>query len=153
MLKWYEERKQILEARKYFRSNNNEIPTSLDFVKTICISFVVSLIGGLLIMYIANLFGFTSLLFYFFVAFVLVKAVKFYVNKSTDSIVVLSIVTFILGLITGVSFYYLNLMGGLGFISLGWIIDLSISYFISGSIFNLIGIVLSVCFIYNGLKN
>lgn len=144
--------KQEKDARDFFRKNNNEIANFNDFVKTFLISLITSVLGGFLIVLISSLIKITSILFFFIVAYALVMFVNSYIKKSTNPIKVISIMGYTIGVVVGVSLYYVVKFGGFNYVSFSWIVDASFSYLFSKNVFNLFGNILAWYYIFTGIK-
>lgn len=144
--------KQEKDARDFFRKNNNEIANFNDFVKTFLISLITSVLGGFLIVLISSLIKITSILFFFIVAYALVMFVNSYIKKSTNPIKVISIMGYTIGVVVGVSLYYVVKFGGFNHVSFSWIVDASFSYLFFQNVFNLFGNILAWYYIFTGIK-
>lgn len=95
----YREYKDRKEARAFFNQHNNEKANSKDFLIAFGIGLSVSIVLGFIMELIITMIGINFSYFSIVVGILQATAIKKVLNKSGEELAVLSILTFILGII------------------------------------------------------
>lgn len=95
----YREYKDRKEARAFFNQHNNEKANSKDFLIAFGIGLSVSIVLGFIMELIITMIGINFSYFSIVVGILQATAIKKVLNKSGEELAVLSVLTFILGII------------------------------------------------------
>lgn len=102
----YQEYKQRREAKKFFNHNNNEKLKNNDYLIAILVGVGVSFILGFIMTWIIYKINFNLSYFAIAVGVVEAMAIKKVLNKSGNTLAIIAIVTYVLGVLLAQAFYF-----------------------------------------------
>ncbi|WP_270639355.1 hypothetical protein [Longibaculum muris] len=151
--KAYQERQ---EAKKYFRSNNDQFLDSSQWVKTIVGGLLAAIACGIILGVVITALHITSSLFYLICGYVVAMAVTKIANVHSNQVAIMSVVlTFVCFVVGEMTMMYLPIyemgigIGGLGIINL---IVISVKSLFFGDLFTIIIAVLGLFIAYEVAK-
>ncbi|WP_455684618.1 hypothetical protein [Thomasclavelia sp.] len=101
----YSEYKQRKEARAFFNKNNNEKVCGKDYVIALVVGIGVSIVLGFIMEWITSKIGFNFSYFTILVGILQAIAIKKVLGKSGVQLAVISIVTYLFGIIIAQALY------------------------------------------------
>lgn len=152
----YKEYKERQEAKKYFRSNNDQFLDSSQWVKVIGSGLLVSIACGVVLGLVIYALHITSSLFYIICALVVAGAINKISQIHSSQMAILSVVlTFVCYVVGEMTMMYLPLheMGvGLEYVSIVSMLTSSIQSLFVGDLFTTIVVVIGLFISYSVAK-
>lgn len=152
----YKEYKERQEAKKYFRSNNDQFLDSSQWMKVIGFGLLVSIICGVVLGLVIYALHITSSLFYIVCALAVAGAINKISQIHSSQMAILSVVcTFVCYIVGEMTMIYLPLheMGiGLEYVSILSILSSSIQSLFVGDLFTTIVAVIGLFIAYTVAK-
>lgn len=148
----FKEYREKQEAKRYFRSQNDQFLDQTQWIKTIGFGLIVAIASGIVLGILMSALNITSSLFYILCGFVVAKAVTSISGIQSQQMSILSVIlTFICFVVGEMTWSYLPLYEiGIGLKSLPiieWFIN-SIKSLLVGNLFTTICVIIGMMIAY-----